>query len=164
MPQRSSVRARARDAEQRPQAHQRGIPTGPSMRLRQGSFALVVLVVLAAGGYLAFGDFLRRAPGAPGAIEVQSSMAGFGPSEIRVQAGQSVILDWWTDDSALHLERGVHTLISPELGLYEELPAEGRRLVSFQAPEGAGRYDVYCDTCCGGRASPSMHGTIVVEA
>lgn len=164
MPQRSSLRARARDAERQRSAADRRSSAATAGRLGQGLFGVVVIVVLAVGGYLAFGDFLRRAPAAPGAIAVQSSMAGFTPSEIRVKAGQGVALDWWTDDSALHLEGGVHTLISPEIGLYEELPAEGRRLVSFQAPEVAGEYDVYCDTCCGGRASPSMHGTIVVQA
>ena len=50
------------------------------------------------------------------------------------------------------------------LGLYETLPAEGRRTVAFEAPDRPGTYDVYCDTCCGGKDSPTMHGTIVVEA
>jgi heme/copper-type cytochrome/quinol oxidase subunit 2 len=27
-----------------------------------------------------------------------------------------------------------------------------------------GTYDVYCDTCCGGKDSPTMHGSIVIEA
>jgi hypothetical protein len=26
-----------------------------------------------------------------------------------------------------------------------------------------GEYDIYCDTCCGGKASPTMHGKIVVD-
>ncbi len=49
-------------------------------------------------------------------------------------------------------------------GCYEELPAEGRRTVAFQAPTTPGTYDIYCDTCCGGKDSPTMHGAIVVEA
>ena len=132
-------------------------------RIRMAAFGAIVVAVLGIGGYLAFGDFLGRTPPATGAIGVQSSMAGFTPSEIRVQAGETVALDWWTDDSAIHLEGGVHTLISPELGLYEELPAEGRRSLAFQAPATPGTYDIYCDTCCGGKDSPTMHGTIVVE-
>jgi heme/copper-type cytochrome/quinol oxidase subunit 2 len=64
----------------------------------------------------------------------------------------------------MHLEGGIHTLISPELGLYETLPAESRRAVAFDVPDRPGTYDVYCDTCCGGKESPTMHGTIVVEA
>jgi len=131
--------------------------------IRMAAFGAIVVAVLGVGGYLAFGDFLERAPATAGAISVQSSMAGFTPSEIRVKAGEAVRLDWWTDDSAIHLAGGVHTLISPALGLYEELPAEGRRTVAFQAPAAPGTYDIYCDTCCGGKDSPTMHGAIVVE-
>ena len=139
-------------------------------RIRKTGFGLVVVVVLAAGVYLAFGDFLGRrgATTTADAIGVQSSMAGFGPP-IHVKAGQAVKLDWWTNDAAIHLQGGVHTMISEELGLHEELPAAGpsgesRRLVAFTAPMTPGAYDIYCDTCCGGKASPTMHGKIVVDA
>ena len=139
-------------------------------RIRKAAFGLVVVVVLAAGAYLAFGDFLgqRGATTTADAISVQSSMAGFGPP-IHVKAGQAVKLDWWTNDAAPHLHNGVHTMISDELGLYEELPAAGpsgesRKLVAFTAPTTPGTYDIYCDTCCGGKASPTMHGKIVVDA
>jgi plastocyanin len=139
-------------------------------RLRKGAFVLIVAGVLAVGGYLAFGDFLgqRGATTTADAISVQSSMAGFGPT-IHVKAGQAVTLDWWTNDAAQHLHGGVHTMISEELGLNEELPAAGpsgesRKLVAFTAPMKTGEYDIYCDTCCGGKASPTMHGKIVVDA
>ena len=139
-------------------------------RIRMAGFGLVVVAVLAAGVYLAFGDFLgqRGATTTTGAISVQSSMAGFGPP-IHVKAGQAVKLDWWTNDAAMHLQGGVHTMISEELGLYEELPAAGpsgesRKLVAFTAPLTPGSYDIYCNTCCGGKASPTMHGKIVVDA
>jgi heme/copper-type cytochrome/quinol oxidase subunit 2 len=60
-------------------------------------------------------------------------------------------------------------MISHELGLHEELPAAGpsgesRKVVVFSAPTAPGEYDIYCDTCCGGKASPTMHGKIVVDA
>ena len=134
-----------------------------SQRIRMVAFGAIVVGVLAVGGYLAFGDFLRRAPATAGAISVQSSMAGFTPSAISVKAGQTVTLDWWTDDAAPHLQGGVHTMISPELGLSFALPAESRQLVNFVAPKAPGTYDIYCDTCCGGKDSPTMHGAIVVE-
>ena len=138
-------------------------------RLRKAAFGLIVVTVLAAGAYLAFGDFLgQRGATTAGAISVQSSMAGFGPP-IHVKAGEAVKLDWWTNDAAIHLQGGVHTLISEELGLREDLPAAGpsgesRKLVAFTAPMKTGEYDIYCDTCCGGKASPTMHGKIVVDA
>lgn len=133
---------------------------------RRLGFGMVAVVILVIGGLLAFGDFLGRPAAASGGgqvISVQSSMAGFTPSEIHVSAGATVTIDWWTDDSALHLQDGVHTLISPELGLWETLPAESRRQVTWTVPDRPGRYDVYCDTCCGGKASAVMHGTIVID-
>lgn len=136
----------------------------PVERLRPLLFAGIVVGVLTVGSYLAFGDFLNRPATAAGAIDVQSSMAGFTPSSIRVRAGTTVTLDWWTQDSSIHLEGGVHTMIAPELGLYEELGAESRRSVTWLVPNKPGTYDVYCDTCCGGKESPTMHGTIVIEA
>jgi cytochrome c oxidase subunit II len=145
-------------------ARQRGIEG-----IRKGLFGLVVVAVLGAGAYLAFGDFLgqRSATTTADAISVQSSMAGFG-APIHVKAGQAVKLDWWTNDAAMHLQGGVHTMISEALGLHEELPAAGpsgesRKLVAFTAPTRTGVYDIYCDTCCGGKASPTMHGKIIVD-
>lgn len=147
---------------------------GPIARPRTGlvrsaGFIAVVIAVLAFGGYLAFGDFLgpRGATGA-GATSVQASMAGFTPSQIRVAAGQSVTLDFWTQDSPGHLKGGVHTMINEALGLRVELPgadavSTSRMKVTFVAPTAPGEYDIYCDTCCGGRKSPSMHGKIIVE-
>src|SRR5512141_557081 len=98
-----------------------------SQRLRPVLFAAVVVGVLGVGGWLAFGNFLTRPAAAAGTISVQSSMAGFTPSEIRVKAGSTVTLDWWTEDASMHLENGVHTMIAPDLGLDEQLPAESRR-------------------------------------
>lgn len=134
-------------------------------RVRKLAFGGIVVAVLVVGGALAFGDFLDRpAAGATaGVIDVQSSMAGFAPGEIKVKAGETVTLNWWTDDAAAHLEGGVHTMVAPDLGLYEELPAEGTRLVTWTAPDKPGTYDVWCETCCGGKDSPTMHGKIIVE-
>jgi plastocyanin len=132
-------------------------------KLRPAAFGVIVLAVLAVGGWLAFGNFLTRPATAAGTMSVQSSMAGFTPSEIRVTAGSTVTLDWWTEDAAIHLQGGVHTMIAPDLGLNERLPAEGRRAVTWQVPDKPGTYDVYCDSCCGGKDSPTMHGKIVVE-
>lgn len=134
-------------------------------RLRGLAFLAIILGVLGIGGALAFGDFVDRpsGPATAGVIEVQSSMAGFNPSEIRVTAGESVTLRWWTDDAAQHLQGGVHTMIAPDLGLDEALPAEGTRMVAWTVPNMPGTYDVYCDSCCGGKDSPTMHGKIVVE-
>jgi cytochrome c oxidase subunit 2 len=132
-------------------------------RLRPLLFAGVVVAVLGAGVYFAFGNFLTRPAAAVGSISVQSSMAGFTPAEIHVKAGSAVTLDWWTEDASMHLQNGVHTMIAPDLGLHEELQAESRRAVSWTVPNKPGTYDVWCESCCGGKDSPTMHGKIVVE-
>ncbi len=134
-------------------------------KLRKIAFSGVVVAVLAVGGYLAFGDFFNRPAdaAASGVIDVQSSMAGFTPSEIHVKAGQTATFKWWTQDASPHLKNGVHTMISPDLGLAESLPAESSRLLTWKVPNKPGTYDVWCDSCCGGKDAPQMHGKIVVE-
>ena len=109
-----------------------------NQRLRPLLFAGIVVSVLAAGAVLAFGDFFNRPVAAAGTIDVQSSMAGFTPAVITVQAGTTVTLDWWTQDAAVHLKNGVHTMVAPDLGLREELPAESRRSVGWTVPNKPG--------------------------
>ena len=140
-------------------------------RIRGAAFVLVVVAVLGGGIYLAAGDlFGQRGAATTGdAIPVRLSMAGFTPSEVRVPAGRTVAVELWTTDAAPHLENGVHTMISDELGIHEELVAAGpagesRRVVQIETPTKPGVYDIYCDTCCGGKASPTMHGKLIVEA
>jgi len=131
-------------------------------RLRLVGFAGVIVAVLAVGGYLAFGNFFNRPTAAVGTIDVQSSMAGFTPAAITVTAGTTATFNWWTDDAAMHMQGGVHTMISPDLGLNEALAAQSRRTFTWQVPDKPGTYDVWCDSCCGGKAAPQMHGKIVV--
>lgn len=140
-------------------------------QMRTAAFALVVVAVLAAGVYLAAGDLFgqRGAATTANATVVRMSMAGFTPGEIHVPAGQNVSIELWTTDAAPHLQNGVHTMISDELGIYEEVPAAGptgesRRVVQIETPATPGTYDIYCDTCCGGKQSPTMHGKLIVEA
>jgi hypothetical protein len=132
---------------------------------------LIVVAALGGGIYLAAGDLLgqRGAATIAEATPVRMSMAGFTPGAIRIRAGETAALELWTTDTAGHLHGGVHTMISDELGIYEELRAAGptgesRKIVRIKAPSRPGRYDIYCDTCCGGRASPQMHGELIVEA
>jgi plastocyanin len=134
--------------------------------IRTTLFGLIVVGALGGGVLVATGDLLgqRGTTRDAGAIAVRASMAGFTPSVIQASAGEVVTIDFWTTDAAPHLRNGVHTMISDELGIYEELPAESRATFSFTAPMQPGDYDIYCDTCCGGKASPSMHGTIRVRS
>lgn len=134
-------------------------------RWRYGAAALLVAAVLGIGVFLGFGDFLGRPDAATAeALPVRMSMAGFEPGIIQAKPGQTLTIDFWTTDAAPHLQGGVHTWISPELGLEVQLPAESRKQFTFTAPATPGDYDFWCDTCCGGKASPTMHGTLHVEA
>jgi hypothetical protein len=129
------------------------------------ALGLVVVAVLGAGVVLGFGDFIGRPDAATAkALPVRLSMAGFEPMIIDAIAGQPLSLELWTTDAAPHLEGGVHTMISDQLGFREELPAESRRTVTLTMPSAPGDYDIYCDTCCGGKQSPTMHATIRVRA
>ena len=138
----------------------------PLARWRYAASGVLVVGVLAVGLLVGFGDFFGRpdAAASGAALPVRLSMAGFTPAVITANAGQELALELWTTDAAPHLHDGVHTLISDELGIYEELGAESRRTVTISLPSTPGDYDIYCDTCCGGKASPSMHGTLRVEA
>ena len=133
-------------------------------RWRGLAFSGVAAAVLLVGGVLAFGDFFGRPDGTAGATPVRMSMAGFEPQLIHARAGEELALELWTTDAGPHLDGGVHTLISDELVIYEELPAQSRRTVTLQMPTEPGTYDIYCDTCCGGKDSPSMHGRLHVAA
>jgi plastocyanin len=143
----------------------RTIAESPPSRWRLVAFGTTVVVLVAVGLVVGFGDFLGRPDaGTAAGTPVRMSMAGFEPAIITANAGQELALELWTTDAAPHLHRGVHTMISDELGIYEELPAESRRTVTLQMPTEPGDYDIYCDTCCGGKASPTMHGILRVEA
>ena len=148
----------------RPQRHRTEDEPAPTQWWRYAAASGLVVAVLGAGLVLGFGDFLDRPDAETAdALPVQMSMAGFDPGIITAKAGEELMVELWTTDAAPHLHNGVHTLISDELGIYEELPAESRRMVTLQMPMTPGDYDIYCDTCCGGKASPTMHGILRVE-
>ena len=137
-----------------------------SLLPRVVAFGLVVVVILGAGTYLAASVFLgQRGSSAAGYLPVRLSMDGFDPKIITAKAGDTVKLDFWNTDTAMHLDGGgVHTFIMDSQNIYVKIPAEARQQYSFTAPTTPGDYDFYCNTCCGGKASPTMHGTLRVTA
>ena len=147
------------------QRHRSAEEAEPGSRWRAIAGGATVVVVLGVGVLLAFGDFLGRPePGTTTeATPVRMSMAGFAPEVITAKAGTDLQIELWTTDAAVHLQGGVHTMISEELGIYEELPAESRRTLTLRMPSAPGDYDIYCDTCCGGKESPAMHGVLRVS-
>jgi cytochrome c oxidase subunit 2 len=138
-----------------------------AQRTRTGEFVLIVVAVLGVGMFLAAGVFFgqRDTATVANALPVRLSMAGFDPKIITAKPGATVNLDFWNTDNAMHLDGGgVHTFIMDDQRIYVKIPAEARQAYSFAAPLMPGDYDFYCDTCCGGKASPTMHGILRVEA
>jgi cytochrome c oxidase subunit II len=169
MTTRAARRARLRglDADLASGRGRSGQITPRVSRIRVIAFAATVVVVLGIGLYLAGSDFLgqRGTSTTAGALPVRLSMAGFDPKVITVKAGQSVNLDFWNTDNAMHLDGGgVHTFIMDSQNINVKIPAEARQSFAFTAPMSPGDYDFYCNTCCGGKQSPTMHGTLRVTA
>jgi plastocyanin len=139
--------------------------TKPS-KLRVLAFLVVAVAVLGAGVYMAGNIFFAHQDNSsvPGAIAVSSGMDGFTPSTLDAKPGQTLTLVWSNKDDAAMLTNGVHTLVSDSLKVRLELPAESTKTVQLTAPMTPGDYDFWCDSCCGGKDTPAMHGTLHVEA
>ena len=135
-------------------------------KLRAIAFGLVAVAILGAGVYMAGNIFFAQhdASTPAGAIAVSSGMDGFTPKTLDAKPGQTLTLVWSNQDDAAMLTNGVHTLVSDSLKVRLELPAESTKTVQLTAPMTPGDYDFWCDSCCGGKDTPAMHGTLHVEA
>ncbi len=135
-------------------------------KLRVAAFLVVALANQGPGLYKARNTFFSShdASTPAGAIAVSSGMDGFTPSTLDAKPGQTLTLVWSNKDDAAMLANGVHTLVSDSLKVHLEDPAESTVTVTLTAPMTPGDYDFWCDSCCGGRDTPAMHGTLHVEA
>jgi cytochrome c oxidase subunit 2 len=135
-------------------------------KLRVLAFLAVAVVILGAGIYMAGNIFFAQHDTSTptGAIAVSSGMDGFTPKTLDAKPGQTLTLNWSNKDDAAMLTNGVHTLVSDSLKVRLEDPAESTVTVTLTAPMTPGDYDFWCDSCCGGKDTPAMHGTLHVEA
>ena len=134
-------------------------------RTRSIIFAAVVVGVVGLAGYYLKSAFFRPlpAPIAGNVIDVSASMDGFDKTEIRVKVGQPVTIRPTSTDNSAHTDGGgQHQWAVDELGLNLIAQPESSNTIAF-TPTKAGTYDFYCNICCGGRANPSMNGTLIVE-
>ena len=146
-----------RAARQRKEALQR--------RTRGIFFLLIIVAVLGvAGYYLKIGLFRSSPPAMAGnVIDVEAAMNGFDQYEIRVKVGEPVTIRLTSLDNSHHTDGGgQHEWAVDELGVDIIAPPLGSSSATF-TPTEAGTYTFYCDICCGGRANPTMNGTLVVE-
>lgn len=96
-------------------------------------------------------------------IEVTASMNGFSQNSVRVKAGERVRLRLTSTDNAFHPDGGgQHQWAIDELNLNVIAPPLGSEDLLFVASR-PGTYIFYCDICCGGRESPTMQGTLIVD-
>lgn len=134
-------------------------------RIRRALFALIVVGVLGFAGYLLKPAFFRPAlPAMTGnVIEVAADMAGFDKKEIRLKVGEPVSIRLTSLDNSHHTDGGgKHQFAVDELELDIIAQPLSSAYVTF-TPQKPGRYDFYCDICCGGRANPAMNGSLIVE-
>jgi heme/copper-type cytochrome/quinol oxidase subunit 2 len=135
-------------------------------RIRSGVFAIIVMGVLGVAGYLLYSAFNNPAPPpmAGNVIDVKADMAGFDMKEIRVKTGQPVTVRLTSLDNSHHTDGGgKHQWAVEELGVDIVAQPESTNYATF-TPDKPGSYTFYCDICCGGRANPTMNGTLIVES
>jgi cytochrome c oxidase subunit 2 len=134
-------------------------------RVRVVAFAVITLFVLSATGYLLASAFSPKTP-PPDAkiIDISADMSGFSQKEVRVKAGEPATVRLTSLDNSHHTDGGgKHQWAVDELGVNIVAPPQGNNWATF-TPDKPGTYTFYCDVCCGGRANPTMQGTLVVEA
>lgn len=133
--------------------------------VRTIAFATVAIVVLGAAGYLLLSGLFPALPNSsPNTIDLLASMSGFSSDVVRVRVGEEVTIRLTSLDNQYHTDGGGrHQWAVDELGLNIIAPAQGSETVTF-TPSQPGTYTFYCDICCGGRANPTMQGTLIVQA
>ena len=137
----------------------RTTPTSHRLWARLATFAVLAIVVI---GIAAWQLRPQRSTGTADRT-VTVTMAGFEPSSLTVPANQATTVLLKNPDSPYHNDGGgVHEFAIPELGI--DVKIDPRNSVIATIPTTApGTYTFYCDTCCGGKANPSMRGTLVVS-
>ncbi len=134
-------------------------------RIRSVSFAVIVVAVVGLAGFFIKQAFFRPPPPAMAGnvIDVTGSMDGFDKTELHVKAGQPVTIRLTSMDNSAHTDGGgKHQFAVDELGVNIIAQPESSNYMTF-TPTKAGSYMFYCDICCGGKANPTMNGTLVVE-
>ena len=135
-------------------------------RIRSVVFAVIVVGVLGLAGYYLYSAFFRSPlPQMAGnVIDVAADMSGFDKPEIKVKVGEPVTIRLTSLDNSHHTDGGgKHQWTVDELGVDIVAQPESSNYATF-TPDKPGEYTFYCDICCGGRANPTMNGTLIVEA
>ncbi len=151
----SSHKARGKDSAGDNQARQ----------VKVMMFGMIIVAVLGLAAYLLLTAFSPRTPPpAENTLDVRADMGGFDQDVIRVKAGEPVTVRLTSLDNSHHTDGGgQHQWAVDELGVSLVAQPLSSNSVTF-TPDQPGEYLFYCDICCGGRANPTMQGTLIVEA
>lgn len=128
-------------------------------------FVVIVIAIFSSATYLVVSKTASLEPEDKEAIKMTISMAGFEPNVIRAKVGQPVKINLINPDNSMHTDGGgIHNFNLKESGVSNVnitvLP-ESQKVFTF-TPMQAGEYHWYCESCCGGKENPSMHGTLIV--
>jgi cytochrome c oxidase subunit II len=129
-------------------------------------FGVIVVGVLLLAGSLLVSAFSRPklATLTGSVIDIAADMSGFDMDVVRVRVGEPVTIRLTSLDNSHHTDGGgKHQWAVDELGLDLVTGPESSNTLTF-TPDKPGSYGFYCDICCGGRANPTMQGTLIVEA
>jgi plastocyanin len=126
------------------------------------AFAALTLIVGGLAIALVVSRLMGPAATDAAAVQVHASMGGFDPPALTVKAGERVRVEFSSMDTSMHSDGGGwHQLAIDDLGIDWKVGPLSSDVFEFTAP-GAGAYSWYCDICCGGKANPSMQGTLTV--
>ena len=129
-------------------------------------FGVIVVGVLTVAGSLLYSAFSRPKLEAlaGNVIDIAADMSGFDVKLVRVKVGEPVTIRLTSLDNSHHTDGGgKHQWAVDELGVNVIAQPESANVMTF-TPDKPGTYVYYCDICCGGRANPSMQGTLIEEA
>lgn len=131
-------------------------------------FMFIVIVIFSSAIYLIMSKSAALEPVDKDAIKMTITMAGFEPNIIRAKAGQPVTINLINPDNSMHTDGGgIHNFMltggmeSVRSNLNITVLPESQKVFTF-TPTKPGEYHWYCDSCCGGKENPSMHGTLIV--
>ncbi len=127
-------------------------------------FVVIIIAIFSSAAYIVMSRTVSQEPLDKDAIKMTITMSGFQPNVIRAKAGEPVKINLINPDSSMHTDGGgVHNfLLSAGLAnVNVTLAPESQKVFSF-TPTQPGEYHWYCDSCCGGKENPSMHGTLIV--
>lgn len=152
------------DSSMKRHPHRHHVTRRADKTFRLLAYALATIILFGTiGTILASGGNPRITPTFGTTVEITASMSGFSQNTIRAKAGEEVRLRLTSLDHPYHEDGGgQHQWAVDELNVNLIAPPLGSETATFVV-EQPGVYTFYCDICCGGRESPTMQGTLVVE-